>query len=400
MSAVNTKSKSPESVEDILAAIEEIEPLIAENAAKGETDRRVPDEVVKALEGTGALSVTTPKRFGGLELTLEDKLAVSAAVGKIDGSTAWVVGLINVCAWLASLLPESGQQKIWGENANAHVAGVLNPTDDVKKVDGGYEISGKWPFASASAYADWYLVGMMVKDEKGETIDQGLAFAPKDQMTIDDTWYVAGMKGTGSNTLVADKAFIADDCWYSIPQAIDNEYATEHKDEILYRNSFIPFLTLILAGPQQGMGRACLDFVIEKAQKRGITYTIFEKQKDSTAFQMEISRAASMLDSSDLMIARSCKDIQDAADAGEKMPYLTRARVRADTSFAINQIRAAIDLLMTAHGAGAFADISPLQRMWRDSNVAGRHAVASPLVNQEVYGKALLGVEEQITPLV
>jgi alkylation response protein AidB-like acyl-CoA dehydrogenase len=55
---------------------------------------------------------------------------------------------------------------------------------------------------------------------------------------------------------------------------------------------------------------------------------------------------------------------------------------------------------MNAHGAGGFADASPLQRIWRDANVAARHAVVSPTVGYEVYGKALLGVEEKITPLV
>jgi alkylation response protein AidB-like acyl-CoA dehydrogenase len=55
---------------------------------------------------------------------------------------------------------------------------------------------------------------------------------------------------------------------------------------------------------------------------------------------------------------------------------------------------------MNAHGASGFADSSPLQRIWRDVNVAARHAVASSTVGNEVYGKALLGVEEKITPLV
>jgi len=46
--------------------------------------------------------------------------------------------------------------------------------------------------------------------------------------------------------------------------------------------------------------------------------------------------------------------------------------------------------------------VSPLQRIWRDANTAGRHAVADPLVNQEVDGKALLGIpyEDNITPLI
>ena len=76
--------------------------------------------------------------------------------------------------------------------------------------------------------------------------------------------------------------------------------------------------------------------------------------------------------------------------------------MRADTAYPITKIREAIDLLLSAHGASSFAEVSPLHRIWRDSNTAGRHAVAHPLVNQEVYGKALLGIpyEENITPLI
>jgi 3-hydroxy-9,10-secoandrosta-1,3,5(10)-triene-9,17-dione monooxygenase len=52
------------------------------------------------------------------------------------------------------------------------------------------------------------------------------------------------------------------------------------------------------------------------------------------------------------------------------------------------------------HGASSFADSSAMQRIWRDSNVAGRHAVVSPNVSYEVYGKALLGVQNDVTVLV
>jgi 3-hydroxy-9,10-secoandrosta-1,3,5(10)-triene-9,17-dione monooxygenase len=60
----------------------------------------------------------------------------------------------------------------------------------------------------------------------------------------------------------------------------------------------------------------------------------------------------------------------------------------------------AINILVSAHGAGTFAESSPLQRMWRDSNTAARHAIVLPSVGIEVYGKALLGVENTVTPLV
>ena len=142
--------------------------------------------------------------------------------------------------------------------------------------------------------------------------------------------------------------------------------------------------------------------MIEKAPRRAVTYTKFERQTDSTAFQLEVSRAATLIDTAHLHAFRAAQDIDDAAAAGTKLSYEMRARVRADTGYAIAQIREAIDVLLSAHGASSFADVSPLQRIWRDSSTAGRHAVIDPLVNQEVYGKALLGIpyEDNITPLI
>lgn len=387
---------------ELLARIDETRPILERNIGQTEADRRVAQENIDALTAAGAFKVMTPRRFGGYQMTIRENLEVSAAVAESCGSTAWVVALINVCNWMAGGLADQAQQDIWGASPDAKVAGVLNPSPDVRKVDGGYQVSGKWPWASGSLHADWALVGIVVPDEAGEPVDQALAFLPRSDYTIEDTWFVAGMKGTGSNTIVAQDVFVPEHRLVPVPRAIDNEYPTEHKDEVLYRSSFIPLLTLILVGPQLGLGRAALKFVIEKAPRRGITYTKFERQIDSTAFQLEVARAAQLIDTAHLHAFRAAADIDDAAARGDKLPYPARARVRSDTAYAITKIREGIDVLLSAHGASSFADVSPLQRIWRDSNTAGRHAVIDPLVNQEVYGKALLGIpyEDNITPLI
>jgi 3-hydroxy-9,10-secoandrosta-1,3,5(10)-triene-9,17-dione monooxygenase len=389
--------------EELVDRARSMRELIEGNAAEVEAARRLPQENVDALRAAGLLKITVPRRFGGYEVPVGTKVAVSEAMGENGcGSTAWVMTLINVCNWMASLLPEQGQTDIWGENPDAAVAGVLNPSSEVTKVDGGYEVSGHWPFASGSLHADWVLVGIEVPDAEGKVVDQALAFAPVGDVTIEDTWYVAGMKGTGSNTIVADRIVVPEHRLVSVPKAIQNEYSTPFKEELAYRQSFIPVLTLILGGPQLGLGQAAFDFVLSKASKRGITYTKYERQADAPPFQLELARAATLLDTARLHMYRAASDIEGAASAGEAMPYLTRARVRADTGYGIRKVRESIDILMSAHGAGGFADVSPLQRIWRDSNTAGRHAVVAPVINDEVYGKALVGVpyEENITPLI
>jgi alkylation response protein AidB-like acyl-CoA dehydrogenase len=390
------------SLKELLLRIEETKPILTANVGETEANRRIAQANIDALTDAGVFKVTVPRRFGGYEMTIREKLEVSAAVAEACGSTGWVVALTNVCNWMASVLPDQAQQDIFGANPEAKVAGVLNPSADVRKVEGGYQVSGQWPWASGSWHADWALVGIVVPDQAGKPVDQALAFIPMSELSIKETWFVTGMKGTGSNTILAEDVFVPRHRLHSVPRAIENEYATEHTGEALYRSSFIPVLTLILAGPQLGLGRAALRFVIDKAPKRGIAYTKFERQIDSTAFQLQIANAATLVDTAHLHAFRAAADIDDAAAAGEKLSYVRRARVRADTAYAITKVRRAIDVLVSAHGASSFADVSPLQRIWRDSNTAGRHAVVDPLVNQEVYGKALLGIpyEDNITPLI
>jgi len=389
--------------EELVERAAAVRPVLERNADEAEATRRIPQENIDVLRDAGLLKVTVPRRFGGYEAPLGTEIAVSEALGRnACGSTAWVAALINVCNWMASLLPEQGQQDIWGENPDALVAGVFSPSSEVTKVDGGYRVSGKWPWASGSLHVDWVLVGLMVPDESGEMVDQAIAAAPASEVSIEETWFVAGMKGTGSNTIVADGIFVPEHHIYSTTKALQNEYATPFHDEVTYRQSFAPVLTVILAGPQLGLGQAALDFVISKAHKRGITYTKFERQVDSTAFQLEIAKAALLLDTAKLHVYRAAEDIERAAAEGTPLDYPTRARVRADTGYAINRTRKAIDILVSAHGASSFADVSPLQRIWRDSNVAGRHAIVDGVVNLEVFGKALLGVsyEDNITALI
>ena len=385
---------------ELVARAAALRPVLERNAAKGEADRRIADESIEALVEAGLFRITVPRRFGGNEADIRTKLEVSAAVAEGDGATGWVLALINVCHWLVGLYRDQAQQDIFGADPDARVCGVLAPSVQTRREDGGLVVSGHWPWASGSLHATWGLVGVLDRDEAGAITEHALALIPMSDLTVEDTWFVAGMKGTGSNTLVAEEVLVPDHRLLSVPKAIENEYPTEHADEALYRSSFIPVLALILIGPQLGLARAARDLVIAKAPRRAISYTSFEKQTDSVAFQVEVARAAMMVDTAHLHAFRAADAIDAAARRGEKLDYVTRARVRADTGYTAETARAAIDRLVSAHGASSFADSSPMQRIWRDANTAGRHAVVSPAVSLEVYGKALLGVENDVTDLV
>ena len=386
---------------ELVARARELQPLLSRNAATGEQDRRVVEESVQALSDAGLFKLTVPKRYGGYETSMRTLMEVSAAVAEADGGTAWITTLINVSNWTVGLFPQRAQDEVFGADPNARVSGVLAPTAHTRKTDGGWLVSGKWYYNSGSWHSTWSGVGVPVTDDTGAVVDQGLALIPRTALELEDTWYVAGMKSSGSNAVIADDVFVPDYRILSVPKAVRGHYPTEHgATEPLYRMAFIPVLALVLAGPQLGMGKAALDYVVSKCATKPISYTFYESQKESVGFQLQVAHAARLIDTARLHAFRAATDIDEAAVRGEYPDLMTRARIRSDTGYVAESITRAIEILLYAHGAGSFADVNPLQRIWRDSATAARHAQVSPTVGYEIFGKALLGVEEAITPLI
>jgi alkylation response protein AidB-like acyl-CoA dehydrogenase len=397
MTAVDATPTTAELVERARA----ISPLLAANASQGEAERRVTDESIKALTDAGLFKIAVPRRYGGYETSMRTMLEVSAAVGEADGGTAWVLTLVNVCNWLTGLFPQQAQDEVFGADPAALVSGVLAPTATTLKVDGGWRVTGKWYYNSGSWHATWAGLGIPVTDEDGQVVNQGLALIPRGDLDLEDTWFVAGLKSSGSNCLVAEDVFVPEHRVMLVPPAIVGQYASELlDDEPFYRSALVPVLALVLIGPQLGMGQAALDYVIAKAAKKPISYTFFTSQAESAGFQLQVAEAARLIDTARLHAFRAADDIDQAAARGEYPDLLARARIRSDTGLVAECITKAIDILLYAHGAASFAEISPLQRIWRDSATGARHAVVSPQVSYEVYGKALLGLADNITPLI
>ena len=160
-----------------------------------------------------------------------------------------------------------------------------------------------------------------------------------DQLIIEDTWFMVGMKGTGSNTIVAQDVFVPEHRFLPYPQAFAGTYRTEFKDEVVYRVDLVPVTVLILAGSQIGVARAALEHAIAKAWSRGITHTNFPLQAESAGFQMQVAEAAMKIDTATLHAQRAADDLDRAAEQGRHMDLTERARVRIDTALVAKSSR-------------------------------------------------------------
>ncbi|HEX4252974.1 MAG TPA: acyl-CoA dehydrogenase family protein [Pseudonocardia sp.] len=381
----------------LVASAHALKPLLAAQAAQGERDGRLTEQALRALTGAGLFRLGTPARYGGHEVGARTLLEVGAAVSEADGSTGWVVTLGNACAWVAGLFPQRAQDEVFGAEPLARVSGALAPTAHAERVDGGYRVTGRWAYNSGLWHADWTLLGIPLDDTGGDDTDDetaddtpggtGMALVPATDYRIERTWTAVGMRGTGSDSVVAEDVVVPDHRIVPLAATIDGV------------SVFAPLLTLILAAPQLGMGRAALCLVRDAAAKP-VTGTAYVHQADSVAFQLQLAEAALKIDTAELHSYRAAADIDSVRATGRPLDRLTRARVRADTGLAVQSVVSAIDILLSAHGTAGFAEEHPLQRIWRDANVAMRHAMALPAVNFEIYGKALLGVEPNISPMI
>ena len=386
---------------EMVARARALRPLLEANAAQTEADRRVAEENIIAIQQAGLYRIMVPHRFGGLEADLRTKMEVSAALGEGCGSTAWASTLMNVNSLFLGMANARLQEDVWGKNPDARIAGVLSPTATTRKVEGGIVVTGKWPWSSGCLHTNWMMMGCPLMNEAGEMTDHVVAVMPAEDCTIEDTWYVAGMKGSGSNTVAADEVFVPDHRLISVSKLAMGIPQTPYTDEVLYRCAFTPVAALILVGPVMGFVKRALEFVIEKSSKRNISYTFYAKQTESPSFQLAVADAAMEVDTVWLHALRACADIYAAAEEGRQMTYEQRARVRMDTGYVAETARHCMDTLMSAHGASSFAESSPMQRIWRDLGTCTRHAVVSPNISREVYGKVLLGMDgSAVTQLV
>lgn len=390
----NTAADLPQRAEQLLD-------LLRQNAPRAEQDRRVPEETIQALTEAGLFKITMPQRFGGHEADFTTFMKVTSTLGQACGSTAWVTTLLNVGNWIAGLFPEEAQQEIFGTNPDAKVCGVFAPSSTTQAVEGGLKVTGKWGFASGCWHAQWAVVGVPIVDEAGAQIDQGLAMVPMEQVDIEDTWHVAGMRGTGSNTLVIEDVFVPNHRILSLSKTMEGQTATPHTEEALYRSAFVPVAALVLGGPQLGLVKGALKGVLASLAKgRGISYTFYDRSTDAGSTQIAMAQAASLIDTAELHLFRAAADIDAAAARGEQLDLETRTRVRMDVGVVANRTREAMDLLLSVQGAGSFAEVNPIQQKWRDLETCSRHAIVNPLISSEIYGRALLGIQEQVTPMI
>ncbi len=387
-----TLSFDVETGEKLVAQVRELRPLLEQNAARHEATGRVSDEVMDELVALELWKMAAPRRWGGLALSLNAIARVSAELAKGCPSTAWVVGLMNSALWMGTTFPDPMQEALFADGIPRQCT-VATP-GQARPVDGGYVVSGRWPYASGCHHAEWAHLGVVLGEQVPPV--RGIVTVPMSDVAVDLTWDVAGMKGSGSDTIVATDVFVPAERVYEFLGDIGvREPGARHVGEASDFWPYLPALKSKALGVLVGTAEGLVESVT-KGANRPVLFTTHARRADSQVFQAVIGEAMAKVGVAKLLMEESTSALDQAAIDQRKMSDSERAGVRGQTSAAVDLALEVTNKLMNMAGSSSFMSANPAQRYWRDLHVAARHALLIPEIGYEILGRHTLGVEPNI----
>ncbi|NMO55503.1 indole oxygenase [Actinoplanes sp. TBRC 11911] len=368
-------------------------PVLRKYADQADRESRLPQEMVDAMTAAGLFRMGVPLTLGGRELDVETSIPVFAEVGAACASCGWVAAISYGSQQVAGAFGDRVREELWGDSPDVPICSSLNGTGvTANAVAGGVEISGRWPWASGCHEAHWAELDLPLPDG-----GYGLVLVPMSELTIESSWNMVGMRGTASDTIVAEGVVVPSHRIKSMAEIVSGKL---DGIEPLYR---VPAgaMTLALAAALLGATREVYAQTIQAVERgKPLSMSFYRSLADAPSVQAALADAANLIDTAELHMFRSARRVTDASAAGAELTMRQRTRLRMDGAYAVQSMLDAVQLLMTVRGGSAFAHANDIQRPWRDLQTAARHPALNLGLAREMYGRVLAGIEEPISGLI
>jgi len=378
--------------EEAMRRAREIVPVLASRAQRCEDARVLLPENEKLLHETGLFRFHQPRRFGGMELPFIAVVDIVAELARGCPSTAWNVGNLGCHHWILAYYEPETQHEVWHENPDALIASsIALAAGRGRKVDGGYVVSGRWPFSSGVDNCQWNMLAVTVYEDS-KAVDWRLCLVPKDDYEIIDTWYAMGMVGTGSKDIEVKEVFVPERRALALARC---RGGLEHPGAALnsgplFRVPIVASAGHPLSASALGAAQGGFESVVDSFKTRIGTYT-GAKVSEFQAVQIKIAEARVLIDSATHLMRQSGLGFQEYAERNEVPDIDTKLRWRAQNAFAVRQARQAVETLWSCYGANAIYTRDPLQRYLRDLQAINQHFSFNFDIAGAAYGTFALG---------
>ncbi len=376
---------------EAVARARALAPQVSALAAEAEALRRVPPALVAAIRASGLVRMLTPRRFGGHELPFDAFIAATVEIARADASIGWCFSFMNIHSWLLASFSEQAQAEVWAADPDVGIANVNLPVGQVTPVDGGYRITGSWPWASGIDHCDVALLAGVVPAAAGSEAgppDVRLFVIPRADFTVEDTWRVAGQRATGSNNVVVKDAFVP--AHRVVPLVELREAQAPGKQVNPGPNYQLPLLAglaISLVAPIVGAALGAYDRWRESTRTRVTSYSR-EQVAALSHQQIRMAEVSAELDCAQLLLRRAL----DILRPGAPLTLEQRVLLRRDYAYIATLCVRAVERIYLASGAAANYESNPLQRQWRDVHAMVAHTGVNFDSAGENFGRLQLGL--------
>ena len=358
-------------------------------AEEFEQQRYLSPEIAHLFADAGVFHMLVAKEYGGLELHPRQFVQTLKLLSQGDGSAGWNAMIGATTGVLSASLPDEFAREIYGSAPGVMTVGVTAPLGRADVIEGGYLVSGRWPFGSGSQNADWIGGGCFVfendqpvNNRHGPEIQ--MVMFKSDQVDIEDTWHVAGLKGTGSHHFNANKVFIP----HGRSVVLGSRTRIQRP---LFQFPLLGLLALGVSSVSLGIGYRALATFKELAGVKSPTGSN-RKLVDRQMVQSEVAKAVVDLESAESYMGTVIDQAWEIANQGKKLSLEHKGKLRLAAVNTTHKSVAAVDRLYQLGGGSSIYESNALQRCFRDVHVTTQHImVASPIY--EVTGKIELGID-------
>jgi 3-hydroxy-9,10-secoandrosta-1,3,5(10)-triene-9,17-dione monooxygenase len=382
--------------EKVLDAVRELLPTLRERAVAAEQGRRIPAESIQALQETGVLRLLQPRRYGGHEAHPIVFYQAVRLIASACGSTGWVTSVLGVHPWHVGLFAEEAQRDVWAEDLDVRISSSYAPVGRATPVDGGYRFSGRWSFSSGSDHATWVLVGGLVIGADGTPTDYRTFLLPRSDYQVIDVWDTVGLRGTGSNDVLIEDAFVPEHRTLSFKLTARCKCpGQELNDGPLFRMPYGSIHPFAITAPLIGMADGAYEAYVGATRKRIRASYLGEKAKEDVFAQVRVAKAGGEIDAAWLSLEHTITEEYALASQEATIPLGLRLRGRRDQVLGSARAITAVDSLFESAGGKAINADTTISRFWRDAHAAKVHAANDLERALTMYGRSEFGLPPQ-----
>ena len=360
-------------------------PVLRERAPKCEQLRRLPEETIRDFHDAKLFRIQQPKRVGGLELEFVAIVHFGALLARACASTSW--NFINFAAHhhMLGMFPPQVQDEIWGKSPDALIASsFVFPAGKARKVEGGYVLSGRWPFSSGVDPSEWNMLAGLSRLDDNAPPEQRVFLLERSQYQVMDTWYSGGLRGTGSNDVEVKEQFVPEHRTLAVADTKGGPTpGSAVNPSPLFQIPVFALFPYMLSGVALGIAEG---LIADFSPKTGKMNAARIAEIQST--QIRLGEATAYARASRVIQETNCVE----ASQHVSPDLLTKARYRLEGAYAVEWAVRAVDIMFGLMGASGLYESGHGARAFRDAHAVKQHFSFNTDIAGTTYGRVALGL--------